>query len=133
MEPVQVVARYFERMQARDWDGVRALLDDGVVVDWLETAERFVGADAVIGMNADYPEGWQIRVLRLVEQGSLVVAEIEVPQDGVGLFRAAAFVEVAGDRIVRSVEYWVTVGGADPPSWRAKYAQPIPDLPWLGG
>ncbi|MBX3030157.1 MAG: nuclear transport factor 2 family protein [Chloroflexi bacterium] len=123
MSPVEVVRAFWERMQARDWDGVRATLADDVIVDWLETNERFVGASNVVSVNAAYPEGWEIRVLRLVERDALVVAEVEVPHAGVGVFRAAAFMEVAEGRIVRSVEYWVQVGGSEPPAWRAAYAE----------
>lgn len=123
MSTVEVVRAFWERMQARDWDGVRETLAEDVVVEWPETNERFVGVSNVVSVNAEYPEGWEIRVLRLVEQGSLVVAEVEVPQEGVGVFRTAAFMEVAGGKIVRSAEYWVHVGGSEPPAWRAAYTE----------
>jgi ketosteroid isomerase-like protein len=122
-EPADVVRSFWESMAARDWDGVRAVLSPDVVVDWVETAERFTGADAVVRVNSEYPEGWSIEVLRIVANGDVVVAEVEVPHRDVGVFRVAAFMEVSGGLITRSVEYWNHVGGAEPPAWRAGWAQ----------
>lgn len=122
MNPVEVVRAFWERMQERDWAGVRATLAPHAVAVWPETNERFAGADAIVRVSAEYPEGWEIRILRLVESGDTVVAEVEVPQEGVGVFRVAAFMEVADGLIVRSMEYWVQVGGAEPPAWREGFA-----------
>jgi ketosteroid isomerase-like protein len=126
MSPLEVVRAFWERMQERDWDGVRAMLAPDAVAVWAETNERFAGRDAIVRVNAEYPEGWEICVLRLVEQGNTVVAEVEVPQEGVGVFRVAAFMEVEDGRIARSMEYWVQVGGAEPPAWRADLATRVP-------
>lgn len=123
MTPAQVVETFWNRMQKRDWAGVRALLANDVVVEWPETNEQFVGADSVVAVNREYPEGWEIRVLRIVQQGNLVVAEVEVPQKDVGVFRTAAFMEVTNGLITRSVEYWVQVGGSEPPAWRKGFVR----------
>ncbi|WP_394162324.1 nuclear transport factor 2 family protein [Galactobacter valiniphilus] len=122
MSPVEVVRAFWERMRERDWDGVRATLASDAVAVWPETNERFAGAEAIVRVNAEYPEGWDIRVLRLVESGDTVVAEVEVPHEGVGVFRVAAFTEVVDGLIARSMEYWVQVGGAEPPAWRSGVA-----------
>lgn len=123
--PADVVRTFWERMAVRDWEGVRAVLSPEVVVDWVETAERFTGPDAVVRVNAEYPEGWSIEVLRIVADGDVVVAEVEVPHRDVGVFRVAALMTVAGGLITRSVEYWNHVGGAEPPAWRAGWAERI--------
>ncbi|MDZ5078783.1 nuclear transport factor 2 family protein [Nesterenkonia sp. HG001] len=123
MNPVETVRAFWEHMQRRDWHGVRATLAEDVVVEWPVTNETFFGADHVVAVNAEYPEGWEIRVVRLVGSGSLVVAEVEVPQAEVGVFRTAAFMEVVDGRITRSVEYWVHLGGEEPPAWRRSLAE----------
>lgn len=116
--PADVVRAFWHALAKRDWDGVRAVLAPDVVVDWVETAERFTGPDAVVRVNAEYPEGWSIEVLRVVAEGSVVVAEVQVPHRDIGVFRVAAFMEVADGLITRSVEYWNQVGGSQPPAWR---------------
>lgn len=122
MTPTEVVETFWACMQERDWAGVRGTLANDVVVEWPETNERFFGADDVVAVNREYPGGWEIRVLRIVQQGNLVVAEVEVPQKDVGVFRTAAFMEVMNGLITRSVEYWVQVGGSEPPAWRKDFA-----------
>lgn len=124
--PEHVVRRFWDRIQARDWAGVRAVLAEDVIVDWPETAERFRGADAVVAVNAEYPEGWEIRLLRTVVQEDTVVAEVEVPHEGLGVFRVASIVEVRDGLIVRAVEYWNHEGGSAPPAWRDGMAERLP-------
>ena len=121
MEPADVVAQLWARIEHRDWPAVRTLLDDRLVVRWPVTGETFTGPDAFVAVQSEYPEGWSIRVLRIVAQGPQVVAEVEVPQAGVGIFRTASFAEVTDGRIVALTEYWVTVDSETPPAWRAPY------------
>jgi ketosteroid isomerase-like protein len=126
-EPADVVRAYWERMQARDWDGLRALLAPDVVVEWTATGERFVGPDAVVGVNREYPEGWSIHVRAVIAEGGVVVSDVEVPHAGVGVFRVAAFARVSDGRLASSVEYWIGVGMDEPPAWRSKFATRVTD------
>jgi ketosteroid isomerase-like protein len=124
VEPVEVVRAYWERMQERDWAGVLAVLDPAVVVEWPASGERFAGAEAVVGVNRDYPEGWSIEVVRVVPgPDGVVVSEVEVPQEGVGVFAAASFFQVRSGRIVYGREYWVGCAAEEPPPWRKAYAK----------
>ena len=87
------------------------------------TGERYASADAFIGMQRAYPEGWHIEVLRVVEEDPVVVAEIRVTQDAqvypcVGIYR------VPRGRISGGTEYWVTAGSEDPPVWRRRFTEP---------
>lgn len=66
MRAADIVTDYWRRVQARDWRGVAALLDPEVVMEWPVTAECFRGREAVVAVNAEYPEGWDIRVLSVV-------------------------------------------------------------------
>lgn len=122
MEPTDVVRELWDRIEARDWTGLAALLADDLVVDWPASAERIQGSANFVAVNAEYPEGWSIRVLRLVAQGEEVVSEVEVPHAG-RVFRVASFWTVQGGRVVRGREYWTSLGADPPPGWRAAYAQ----------
>jgi ketosteroid isomerase-like protein len=121
--PAEVVRAFWDRVAAHDWAGARDLLADDVVLDYPHTGERFVGAEAVIRLNADYPEGWSIEVVDVVADGGRVVAEVEVPMAGVGVFAVASFATVADGRITRAREYWIKEAGEEPESWRAHLAQ----------
>lgn len=124
MEPSEVVRAYWTRMQARDWAAVEAVLDPEVVVEWPATGERFAGPGAVVAVNRDYPEGWSIRVVRVVA-GALgaVASEVEVEQEGAGTFAAASFWRVRDGRVVHGREYWVGCAAEEAPAWRAGYAE----------
>lgn len=75
-------------------------------------------------VHSEYPEGWSIRVLRVVADGDQAVSEVEVPHVDLGLFHAASFWTVRDGRVVAGREYW-TSPGADPrPEWRARYVEP---------
>jgi ketosteroid isomerase-like protein len=128
MNAAQVVEQLWTRMQARDWTGVGALLAEDVVIDWPVSAERIRGRKNFVAVNSEYPQGWSIHILRIVAgaDGEQVVSEVDVPQEGVGLFRAVSFWTVREGLIVSGREYW-TVPGADPvPAWRTPYVERIP-------
>lgn len=125
MEPSQIVQELWDRMQARDWPGLGELLADDLVVEWPVSGERIVGRDNYVSVNAMYPEGWSIRVLRVMADGDAVVSEVEVPHDTMGLHRVVSLWTVRDGRITAGREYW-TESGSDPsPAWRAAYVQPL--------
>ncbi|MEV4413450.1 nuclear transport factor 2 family protein [Catellatospora sp. NPDC049609] len=125
MEPMKIVQALWDRMQARDWTGLTELLAEDLVVEWPVSGERIVGRANYVAVNAEYPEGWTIRVLRIVADGATVVSEVEVPHESMGVHRAVSFWTVLDGRIIDGREYW-TQPGADPsPQWRAAYVEPI--------
>ncbi|MFF2277272.1 nuclear transport factor 2 family protein [Agromyces sp. NPDC058126] len=125
--PAGVIEALWRRIQARDWAGVRVLLADELVVDWYASLERIVGPENFVAVNAEYPEGWSIRVLSIVADGDRVVSEVEVPHEGVGVFRAASFWTVHDGLVVEGREYWTTRGGDPAPEWRRPWAESTAD------
>ncbi|MFE6098760.1 nuclear transport factor 2 family protein [Streptomyces laurentii] len=128
METSKVVEALWDRIEARDWDGAAALVAEDAVVEWPVSRERIVGRDDFIAVNREYPEGWSIRVLRIVADGDEAVSEVEVPHEGLGVFRAVSFWSVRDGRIVRGTEYWTTLGGDPRPEWRAAYVEPMEEV-----
>ncbi len=120
-EPVRLL---WERMEARDWEGVEAQLHPDVVVDWPNTAERMRGRDAYLGVQRAYPEGWHIEVLRIVDGDETAASEVRVEHEGERFF-AASFVELENGRIRRAVEYWSDGEPAAAPAWRAPWTEPL--------
>ena len=123
MEPAKVVHELWDRMQARDWAGLGELLADGLVVEWPVSSERIVGREKFVRINAEYPEGWTIRKLRIVAEGEVVVSEVEVPHDTMGTHRVVSFWTVRDGKIVDGREYWTQPGSDPSPDWRAAYVQ----------
>lgn len=125
MEPAETVRRLWERMQARDWTGVGELLAEDAVVEWPASGERIVGRDNYVRINAEYPEGWSITVLRIVAAGHDVVSEVEVPHATMGVHRVASFWTVDDGLITGGREYWTQLGADPAPDWRTPYVQRI--------
>ncbi|MER5503057.1 nuclear transport factor 2 family protein [Streptomyces sp. NPDC002561] len=123
MKSSEVIEALWDRMQARDWDGIAALVAEDAVVEWPVSGERMVGRENYIAVNREYPEGWAIRVLRIVADGDEVVSEVEVPHEGIGVFRAVSFWSVRDGRIVRAREYWTSLGADPRPEWRAAFVE----------
>lgn len=123
MEPSKTVQLLWDRMQARDWAGVGALLADDVTVDWPVSGERIRGRENYVRINAEYPEGWSISVLRIVASGDEVVSEVEVPHDSMGTHRVASFWRVRDGLITEGREYWTELGADPSPEWRAPYVE----------
>ena len=123
MEPSKTVQLLWDRMQARDWAGVGALLADDVTVDWPVSGERIRGRENYVRINAEYPEGWSIKVLRIVASGDEVVSEVEVPHDSMGVHRVASFWRVRDGLITEGREYWTELGADPSPGWRAPYVE----------
>ena len=122
--PKDVVAELWTRFESRDWDGAAELLAEDVVVDWPHSRERLRGRANVVGFNRAYPEGWSIRVLRIVEEGDVAVSEVAVDHGGETYF-VASFAEVRDGRIVRAVEYWVDPPTEEPDAWRTRWTEPL--------
>ncbi|MFD8428378.1 MULTISPECIES: nuclear transport factor 2 family protein [Streptomyces] len=124
-EPAAVVREFWARMQARDWAGLGALLADDLVVEWPVSAELIEGRANFVSVNAEYPEGWSIEVIRVVADGESVVSEVEVPHETVGVHRVVSLWTVRDGRITAGREYWTAPGSDPSPQWRAAFVRPL--------
>ncbi|MGW0866348.1 nuclear transport factor 2 family protein [Streptomyces sp. NPDC002611] len=123
MEPSMTIQMLWARMHARDWEGVSELLADDVVVEWPVSGERICGRENYVRINAEYPEGWSIKVLRVLASGDEVVSEVEVPHEALGIHRVASFWIVRDGMVVSGREYWTELGTDPSPAWRAPYVE----------
>jgi ribosomal protein S18 acetylase RimI-like enzyme len=115
--PVAVVRSAWQRVQARDWAGFRALLHTDLSARWWTSGERFVGADAFVRVQSEYPEGWSIDVLEVSALADgRVLSVVRVDHGGVSFFGTTVFEVESG--LVREIdELWGTF--EPPPDWRS--------------
>ncbi len=125
MEPADVVEQLWSRTQARDWDGVGALLAEDFLLEWPHDLVRLRGRANFVEFNRTYPEGWSIEVLRIGAQGNTVVSEVRVPNATLGPFYALSFFEVDGGQIASCREYWVPEVYEEPSGERARWFEPL--------
>jgi uncharacterized damage-inducible protein DinB len=117
---IAIVASLWARFEARDWAGARTLFAGDATLTWHASGERMLDADAIIRVNAIYPEGWSLRVLalnELVDERVHSIVEVNHPP---GRFIANSLFGFEGGLIVRVDEYWSTVEA--PPAWRTAAA-----------
>ncbi len=126
--PVQVqaqalVQRFWALYQARQWAQAQALLAPHAECLWWATQERFRGADAVVHVNAVYPEGWTIHLLDLQPlMDGRVLSLVRVDQDGHS-FYANSYFHIRDGLIQQIDEYWSDVQAA--PAWRRDPLAPL--------
>jgi GNAT superfamily N-acetyltransferase len=112
-----LVRALWAHVQARDWAAMRAAFADDVVTLWPVTGERFEGAELIVRVNAEYPEGWAIEVQAvdaLVD--GRVHSIVEVPHGAQRFFAHSRFT-FAGTQIAQLCEHWAVAEA--PPAWRA--------------
>ncbi|MGI8679154.1 MAG: nuclear transport factor 2 family protein [Jatrophihabitans sp.] len=125
MDPVDVVTELWARIDERDWPGLGEVLAEDVVIEWPVSRELIRGRGNVVAVNAEYPEGWSIRVIRVIGSDEQVASEVEVPIAGLGTFRVASFWTVAQSRVTWAREYWTSLGADEAPSWRRGYTETL--------
>jgi GNAT superfamily N-acetyltransferase len=119
---VRAVRSLWTAFQARDWAAARRLLRDDLQAVWWTSGERFDGADAFIGVQARYPEGWTLHLIEAerLEDGR-VMSLVRVDHLPARFF-ATSFFRVDDGLIIGIDEYWATL--EPPPAWRASGALP---------
>lgn len=103
-----VVAGFWEAMQANEWERAASYLTPECVIDWPCSGEQIVGRTDFARVQATYPSNtnrWSFDIHRLLADGNTVVSEVTV-SDGEQAARIVAFSDVDGEQIAHQVEYW---------------------------
>jgi ketosteroid isomerase-like protein len=113
----QVVQRYWDAAEARDWAAFGSLLADEVVYVLPQTRERVRGRDAYVRFNAEYPGDWHVRVERAVGDESHAATWITSDNEGV-VETGVCFFELDDDGLItRITDFWPEP--YEPPAGRA--------------
>jgi ketosteroid isomerase-like protein len=75
------VLRFYDRMEARAWDDLAALLAEDVVYEMPQTRERITGRDAYLDWNATYPGDWHLSVQQVVDGGTHCAVRVSATVD----------------------------------------------------
>ena len=106
--------------QARDWPGARALLADNATLYWRASGEHLLDADAIVRVNAIYPEGWALHIGQVSPLADGRVHSMVEVRHGARRFIAHTLWRFAGRLIVQADETWATAEPAPP--WRTAEA-----------
>jgi hypothetical protein len=118
--PASLVRELWARMQARDFTGVGALFVPQAKVVWWSSGERFLDRDAIVRVNALYPEGWTIALLEVNPLADGRVHSLVRVDHPPQTFYANSFFRFDGPLIAAVDEYWAT--REQPPAWRSAHS-----------
>lgn len=107
MQAEAIVREFWRLMETNDFQSVKQVLADDLVVEWPQSKERIRGAENFARMNAEYPTHgrWRFRINQLVASPDRVVTQVSVT-DGTQSAEPISFFTVAGGKIVHLLEYW---------------------------
>ena len=114
------VQALWAHFQARDWAGARALLADDAQLYWRASGEHLLDADAIIRVNAIYPEGWALHIHEVTPLVDGRVHSLVEVRHGAQRFLAHTLWRFAGGLISHGDETWATA--EPPPAWRTAEA-----------
>jgi ketosteroid isomerase-like protein len=115
-----LIRTLYRSYQDRAWDRAAAVLHPDAVVVMAATAERLVGRRAVVDFQRSYPEPWgTLTVVRVLTDAEGAAAQVSVVDPAGRQFALAAFWRSRDGLLHEGLEYWIEVGGEDPPANRA--------------
>jgi hypothetical protein len=101
----ETIRRFWETTEARDWDGLSALLSPDLTYQTEQTRERVRGGDGLVRFFAAFPGDWHLAVRRVVaddDAGSSVVDATLEGEPMVGL----TFFTFDDDGLVVGIDEW---------------------------
>lgn len=111
------VRTYWAHVQARDWLAMRACLHPHASMHWPVTRERFLSADAIVEVNAKYPEGWTLQVASVdALADGRVLSEVHVSHGSQTFHGRTVFTFDDRGCITLVREHWSQE--EQPPAWR---------------
>jgi ketosteroid isomerase-like protein len=116
MDVADIVRRYWNAAEARDWAAFEALLADDVVYELPQTRERIRGRAAYVRFNQEYPGDWHLTVERAVGAGQHGASWTSFRVDGSTAPGVCFFDLDADGRIGRITDFWPEP--YDPPTGR---------------
>lgn len=105
MNAQNVVERYWQLANARDWVGFGELLSPDVVYDMPQTRERLIGRDNYLGFNRTYPGQWRAELLQVIAQDDRAVSVVAMHSNG-GIETGITFFEFKEGLITRLTDHW---------------------------
>ncbi len=120
MNPVERVGALWQRLEARDWVGARALLHDTATLHWVSSGEHFDDADAVIRVQALYPQGGSLRVVEVNPFADGRVHSLVEVTHGAQRFFANSLFRLEAGLIIDTTRYRAPFEA--PPAWRTAQA-----------
>ena len=122
----QVIARYWAAANSRDFDAVREIFADDVLVEWPQSGERVRGKEACINVFSSYPGGSPklIGVRRVMGRDDMWIAEAELEYPGPQTYFSVSVFEFRDGLISHEIDWFAEPFPA--PEWRIPFVEQGP-------
>ena len=121
-----VIARYWEATSSRNFEAVRDIFADDVLVEWPQSGERVRGKDSCIKVFSSYPGGSPklVGVRRVMGRGDLWLAEAELEYPGPQTYFSISVFEFRDGKISHEIDWFAEPFPA--PEWRMPFVEQRP-------
>ena len=109
-----------------DETAVAEIYADDVILDFPQGGERIRGKDKIVAFRSAYPATVRIQPRRITGSGDVWVIESTITYDGVPQYLASIW-EFRDGKVVHETSY--IADGWEPPSWRARWVEPMAEEP----
>lgn len=101
----ELIRRYWECCEGRDWDAFGALLADDVVYRLPQTREVVYGRADYVEFNRTFPGDWHVRIDRIVGQPGSAVSWTTFTVDGVAM-TGLCFFTITDGLVAEIDDFW---------------------------
>lgn len=105
MSSQELIRRYWQACEARDWDGFAALLAADVCYRMPQTRETVRGREDYVEFNRTFPGDWHVRIDRIVGQPDAAVSWTTFTV-GEEEMTGVCFFTIADGRIAEIDDFW---------------------------
>ncbi len=117
------VERYWRAADTQDFEVVRDLFTDDVLIEWLQSGERVRGKEACIKVFSSYPGGSPkfVGLRRVMGRDDLWLTEAELEYPGPQTFLTVSVFEFRDGRIAHEIDWFAEPFPA--PEWRMQWVE----------
>ncbi len=120
-ENVDLVRRFFQAFQDRDWNAIKQFYLNGAVEEFPQSRERIVGGDNIVEVMRNYPDLPKVSGLRVYGSGDLVISEMLVRYGDGGEYFGVIILDIRDGRIAKQTEFFGPP--FDAPEWRNRWVE----------
>lgn len=103
---VQLVNRFIETLEARDWEAWAALLHPDVIYEIPQSRERIRGRERYLHFNQEYPGDWHLRLKVSLADDDHGVAWFGWEVDGSESVDGMAFFTFSDGQVTSVTDFW---------------------------
>ncbi len=119
----EAIERYWQAANSLDFDVVRELFTDDVLIEWPQSGERVRGKEACINVFSSYPGGSPklLGVRRVMGRDNFWLAEAELEYPGPQTYITVSVFEFTDGKISHEIDWFAEPFPA--PEWRMQWVE----------